>query len=84
MLFSGNIGSTNYSRYKSPSTDALFNQYSSASPAQQVQIIHEIQKVMIDQVPVIPVIEGVDWYQYDTTNFGGWPTQSNPYAQPSP
>ena len=84
LLFSGNIGSTNYSRYKSASTDALFNQYSSASQAQQVNIIHEIQKVMVDQIPLIPVTEGVDWYQYDTSHFGGWPTQSNPYAQPSP
>jgi peptide/nickel transport system substrate-binding protein len=84
LLFSGNIGSTNYSRYKSASTDALFNQYSSASQAQQVNIIHQIQKVMVDQVPLIPVTEGVDWYQYDTGHFAGWPTQSNPYAQPSP
>lgn len=84
LLFSGSIGSTNYERYKSSATDALFNQYSAASPSQQVNIIHDIQKVMIDQVPLIPVTEGVDWYQYDTTDFSGWPTQSNPYAQPSP
>jgi peptide/nickel transport system substrate-binding protein len=84
LLFGGNIGSTNYERFKSPSTDALFNQYSSASPSQQVNIIHDIQKVMVDQVPLIPVTEGVDWYQYDTTHFSGWPTQSNPFAQPSP
>ncbi len=84
LLFGGNIGSTNYERFKSPSTDALFNQYSAASPTQQVDIIHQIQKVMIDQIPIIPVTEGVDWYQYDTSHFAGWPTQSNPYAQPSP
>ena len=84
LLFGGNIGSTNYERFKSPSTDALFNQYSAASQSQQVSIIHQIQKVMVDQVPLIPVTEGVDWYQYDTSHFTGWPTQSNPYAQPSP
>ena len=84
MLFSGNIGSTNYSRFKSASTDALFNQYAAASQSQQVQIMHQIQKVMVDEIPFIPTTEGVDWYQYDTTNIGGWPTQSNPYAQPSP
>lgn len=82
MLFSGNIGSTNYSRYKSSSTDALFNQYSGATPAQQLQLIHQISAVMAQDVPVIPVVEGVDWYQYDTTSFGGWPTPSSPYAQP--
>jgi peptide/nickel transport system substrate-binding protein len=84
LLFSGDIGSTNFSRFKSPSTDALFNKYSSATPAQQKQIINQIQKVMVDQIPLIPTTEGVDWYQYDTTHFTGWPTQSNPYAQPSP
>ena len=83
-LFSGNIGSTNYSHYKSASTDALFNQYSAASPAQQKQIINKIQKVMVTEIPFIPVTEGVDWYQYDTTDFTGWPTESNPFAQPSP
>jgi peptide/nickel transport system substrate-binding protein len=83
-LFSGNIGSTNYSHYKSAATDALFNQYSAASPSQQKQIINKVQKVMVDQIPLIPTTEGVDWFQYDTTNFTGWPTASNPYAQPSP
>jgi len=83
-LFSGNIGSTNYSRFKSTSADALFNQYAAASQSQQVQIVHQIQKIMVDDIPFIPTTEGVDWYQYDTTKIGGWPTQSNPYAQPSP
>jgi peptide/nickel transport system substrate-binding protein len=84
LLFSGNVGSTNYAHYKSASTDALFNKYSAASLAQQHQIINQIQKVMVTQVPFIPVTEGVDWYQYDTSHFTGWPTPSNPYAQPSP
>ena len=84
LLFSGNIGSTNYARFTSPSTATLFNQYSAASQSQQVNIIHQIQKVMVDQMPFIPVTEGVDWFQYDTTATGGWPTESNPFAQPSP
>ena len=38
---------------------------------------------MTNDVPIIPVVEAVDWYQYDTGPFSGWPTPSNPYAQPS-
>jgi peptide/nickel transport system substrate-binding protein len=83
-LFSGSIGVYNFSRYKSASTDALFNQYAGASQAQQVQIMHQVQQVMVNDIPYIPVTEGVDWYQYDTSHIGGWPTESNPYAQPSP
>jgi peptide/nickel transport system substrate-binding protein len=83
-LFSGSIGSYNFSRFKSAAADSLFNQYAGASQSQQVQIMHEIQKMMVDEIPFIPVTEGVDWFQYDTTNVSGWPTASNPYAQPSP
>src|SRR5947209_13484760 len=83
-LFSGNIGSTNYSRFKNSAADALLNQYGGASHAQQAQILDQIQKMMVEDIPFIPTTEGVDWYQYDTTNIGGWPTQFNPYAQPSP
>jgi peptide/nickel transport system substrate-binding protein len=82
MLLAANIGSTNYSRYNSAATDGLLNSYASASAADQVNIIHQIESVMVNDVPVIPVTEGVDWYQYDTTAIGGWPTPDDPYAQP--
>ncbi len=84
LLYSGNIGSTNYARFKSAAADALFNQYPADSAAQQLQVIHSIEKLMVTDVPLIPVTEGVDWYQYDTSAFTGWPTQTDPYAQPSP
>jgi peptide/nickel transport system substrate-binding protein len=84
ILFSGNIGSTDFSRYNSSSTDALFNEYASASPAQQVQIIDQIEQVMVNDLPVIPVTEGVDWFDYNDATVGGWPSAKNPYAQPAP
>ena len=84
MLFSGDIGSTNYSRYKSAATDKLFREYAAAtSVKQQVQIIDQVEKVMVDDIPFIPVTEGVVWYTYDDSSIGGWPTQANPYAQPN-
>ena len=92
MLYSKNsapIGtpaSTNYERYSSPATDALINSYANAtSLAAQMQIVHQLEKVMLSQVPVIPVTESVDWFQYVTGpgGYSGWPTPSNPYAQPA-
>jgi peptide/nickel transport system substrate-binding protein len=38
---------------------------------------------MVTDIPVIPITEGVDWYQYNTKDLTGWVTQSNPYAQPA-
>lgn len=84
LLYSGNIGSTNYSRFKNATADALFNQYPADSPSQQLQVVYKIEKIMDTQFPVIPVTEGVDWFQYETSTFTGWPTAADPYAQPSP
>jgi peptide/nickel transport system substrate-binding protein len=80
----GKVAATNYERYSNPATDALFNSYAaSTSPAQQHAIIDQVEQVMLSQLPIIPVVQAVDWYQYDTTSLTGWPTPSNPYAQPS-
>ncbi|MBV8446221.1 MAG: ABC transporter substrate-binding protein, partial [Candidatus Dormibacteraeota bacterium] len=53
-----------------------------ADISQQKQIVQQLSAVMDQDVPLVPVTEGVDWYQYDTTDFGGWPTAQDPYAQP--
>jgi peptide/nickel transport system substrate-binding protein len=80
----GKQAATNYERYSSPATDKLFSQYAaSASPAQQHAILNQVQQVMLSQVPIIPVTQAVDWFQYDTANITGWPTPGNPYAQPA-
>ncbi len=90
LLYSANsapIGTpagSNFERYSNPATDALINQYAlTANPATQQQIVDKLQLVMLQQVPVIPVTESVDWFQYDTGAFSGWPTPSDPYAQPA-
>jgi peptide/nickel transport system substrate-binding protein len=89
-LFSGNtapIGkqaSTDWERYSSPATDKLFGQYAATtSTAKQHQIVDQLQQVMLSDVPVIPITQEVDWFQYNTNDFTGWPTKSNPYALPA-
>ena len=80
----GKQAATNYERYSNKSTDALLDQYeTTTSASEQQSILNKLQEVMLNDVPVIPVIEAVDWYQYDTGSFSGWPTSGNPYAQPS-
>jgi peptide/nickel transport system substrate-binding protein len=90
-LFSGNsapIGqsaSSNYERWNSPATDALLKQFAATTDtATQHAIIDKLEATMLEDVPIIPVTEGVSWYQWSTKNFVGWPTPSNPYAAPAP
>ena len=78
------MAASNYERYSNHATDTLLNQFATTTSASQQQtILNQIQQVMLNDVPVIPVVEAVDWYQYDTGTFSGWPTSSDPYAQPS-
>jgi peptide/nickel transport system substrate-binding protein len=80
----GKTAASNYERYSNPATDKLLNEYATTTSASMQQsIMNQIQQVMVTEVPIIPVTEAVDWYQYDTGSFTGWPTPSNPYAQPS-
>ncbi len=80
----GKPAATNWERYENPATDRLIEQYAStADPATQHGIVRKLEQVMVNEVPVIPVTEGVDWYQYNTRDLEGWVTPDNPYAQPA-
>jgi peptide/nickel transport system substrate-binding protein len=80
----GKNASTDWERYSNPATDALINQYATTtSTATQHQIVDQLEKVMLDDVPYIPVTGGPGWYQYDDQCIGGWVTPTNPYASPA-
>ncbi|MGH9019399.1 MAG: ABC transporter substrate-binding protein [Acidimicrobiales bacterium] len=79
----GTAASSNWERYSSPAVDALLNQYTSTtSSATQHSILNQLQNVMATQVPVIPVLEEVDWFQYNSKQYTGFPSPTNSYAQP--
>ncbi|HUZ19794.1 MAG TPA: ABC transporter substrate-binding protein [Acidimicrobiales bacterium] len=81
----GKPAATNWERYSNPATDALINSYaSSSSSSEQHAIVNKLQQILLNDVPLIPVTEQADWDEYSTAQFTGWPTPSNPYAQPFP
>jgi peptide/nickel transport system substrate-binding protein len=79
----GSPAPSNWERFSSPAVDALLNQYgSTTSSATQHSIIDKLQTIMVQQLPVIPVLEEVDWFQYNSDEYSGFPSATNPYAQP--
>jgi peptide/nickel transport system substrate-binding protein len=80
----GQPAATNWERYSNPQTDSLIDQYAATTDvATQHQIVDRLEAVMLSDVPVIPMTEEVDWYQYDTATIKGWATPQNPYVQPA-
>jgi peptide/nickel transport system substrate-binding protein len=79
----GKVASSNYERYNNPQVDKLIEQYATADDAAQVSIIKQLAGFWLKDIPMIPTTESVDWFQYNTADILGWPTPSNPYAEPA-
>jgi peptide/nickel transport system substrate-binding protein len=80
----GKAASTNYGRYSNPAVDKALDDFAAADEAGQKQLLNVVQEAMLRDVPVIPTTESVQWYEYNTTSFTGWPTEQDPYALPAP
>jgi len=78
----GKAASTNFERYSNPATDALFTAFAGTNDlTTQQTIVSKLEKVVLSDVPYIPVTTAVSWDQYNSAQFTGWPTAANPYAQ---
>ncbi|MFL5624331.1 MAG: ABC transporter substrate-binding protein, partial [Ktedonobacteraceae bacterium] len=81
----GQQANSNFERWSDPTTDKLLNQFASTTdPTVQQQAIAGLQKIMVEQLPSIPLTNEPYWYEYTTTHFTGWPDVDRQYAVPSP
>jgi peptide/nickel transport system substrate-binding protein len=81
----GQSATSNWERWNDPATDQFLNQYATSTDANvQQQAIAGIQKIMVEQVPSVPLVYGATWNEYSTARFTGWPTAQNAYAMPAP
>jgi len=81
----GKQASSNWERYYNKNVDKLIESYAkTTSLAKQHSIVNQLQAAMVRDIPVIPITEGVDFYEYNTKSITGWVNPKNPYAKPSP
>ena len=81
----GKTAASNFERWMDPATDALLTQYAtSTDPSVQQQALSGLEKIMVEQLPSIPLVYGATWNEYSTAKFTGWPAATNPYASPAP
>jgi peptide/nickel transport system substrate-binding protein len=80
----GKTAASNWERYSNKKVDSLIREYAATtSAAKQHSIVDQLEAAMVRDVPIIPITEGVDWYQYNTKSLAGWVTQKDPYAKPA-
>lgn len=72
---------TNWEQWSDPTTDQLLAQYAASSDVTvQTQAISGLADIMAKQLPVITVTGAVQFFEYTTAHWTGWPTPQNPYA----
>ncbi len=81
----GKSAPSNWERWNDPTTDKYLQQFASTTDTTaQQQAIAGIEKIVAEQLPTIPLVDGAQWYEYSTVRFTGWPDANNQYAVPSP
>lgn len=80
--FAGRITSAP-SRYSNPELDKVFDAYRKATTDdERKKLFDQVQVLIADNFPVVPVFNGPTWYQYSTKRFTGWVTKDEPVMNP--
>ncbi len=81
----GEASMGNWHRYGSAAADTALAAFErEADPARQRRLGDTLQRIFVDQAPAIPLYPNPSWAEYNTSRFQGFPSESNPYADPSP
>jgi peptide/nickel transport system substrate-binding protein len=81
----GTAAMGNWHRYGSPAADAALNAFErEPDPALQHRICDEMQRIFVAEAPAIPLYPNPSWAEYNTSRITGFPSASDPYADPSP
>lgn len=76
---------SNYNRYYDAEADALLTSFASTlDPAAQQEALDGLEQIMVEQLPVIPMLQSPNWFQYNTARWEGFPTEKDPYALGAP
>ncbi|OOG69019.1 peptide ABC transporter substrate-binding protein [Sinorhizobium sp. A49] len=54
-----------------------------ADLAKQKEAMNKAQRIVAENMPMMPVFNNPNWYQYNTKRFEGWVTAETPFVNPS-
>ncbi|WP_103528833.1 ABC transporter substrate-binding protein [Streptomyces sp. SM12] len=75
----------NFGRYQNEDADAALKEYATTSDEDaRTEALYELQRILVEDVPMVPTVAGPIGAQYNTRNWVGWPDESDPYAPPQP
>jgi len=85
-LASGSAAVGDYERLNDPALNAdLATLAGATTVSAQATALVPLEQYIAANLPIIPVTTAPEWFEYNSQNYTGWPTQQNPYdsGQPS-
>jgi peptide/nickel transport system substrate-binding protein len=85
-LASGSAAVGDYERLNDPTLNADLAKLAGATTvSQQATDLVPLEQYIAANLPIIPVTTAAEWFEYNSTDYTGWPSASNPYdsGQPS-
>jgi peptide/nickel transport system substrate-binding protein len=85
-LASGSTATGDYERISDPTLNTDLATLASASTvSQQATDLVPLENYVKTNLPIIPLTTAAEWFEYNSQDFTGWPTQQDPYdsGQPS-
>ena len=83
----GKTATANEERWNYTNTNFMssYNNFTKTSNAtEQKNLINNMASVMLNQMPMIPLVYSADFYEYVNNTIGGFPNQNNNYWIPMP
>ncbi|WP_307815796.1 ABC transporter substrate-binding protein [Myceligenerans indicum] len=81
----GEAADYNFGRFDSPeATEALEAYKTATDDAARAEALAVIQKIFVDEVPIMPVGNRPFIGEYNTRSYVGWPGEDDPYTSPDP
>jgi peptide/nickel transport system substrate-binding protein len=81
----GKTATGDFERFYSAQAEADLRQFAGTDDtATQLSDVVGMEQIVATQLPVIPLVFGVAWFEYNSSHFTGWPSSSNPYDPGQP
>ncbi len=75
----------NFQRWYDEETDELLAAFSGTDDAEeQRRAVEGLQRIVVEQLPTLPIITAPNWFNYNTEHWSGFPDEQDPYALGAP
>ncbi|MGP5289751.1 ABC transporter substrate-binding protein [Brachybacterium tyrofermentans] len=75
----------NFQRWYDDETDELLRTFADTDDEEgQRAAVEGLQRIMVEQLPTLPIITAPNWFNYNTEVWTGFPNEDDPYALGAP